>query len=115
MAHGSREVVELLVTWAVTTAWAFAIVIGDEKDLDEEELGNAWPPSSRAIAIVGISWLVLPLHFARTRGGWRSFRAFGWKLVWLCIGLGCVVGAAIECDYVISALLWVVEALGIGS
>lgn len=115
MAHGSREVVELVVTWAVTTAWAFAIVIGDEKDLDEEELGNAWPPASRAIAIVGISWIVLPLHFARTRGGWHTPRELGWKVLWLFIGLGCVVGAALECEVVIGALLWVLDALGVGS
>ncbi len=64
------DVLEILVSWAVTTAFMFAVVILDERRMDvrdDPRLERAWPPSSRASAIVGFGVLALPLHFLRTR------------------------------------------------
>ncbi len=64
------DVLEILVSWAVTTAFMFAVVILDERRMDQRDdprLERAWPPSSRASAIVGFGVLALPLHFLRTR------------------------------------------------
>ena len=64
------DVLEILVSWAVTTAFMFAVVIIDERRMDRRDdprLERAWPPSSRASAIVGFGVLALPLHFLRTR------------------------------------------------
>lgn len=68
-----HDVLEILVSWAVSTAFMFAVVIVDERRMDRHDdprLERAWPPSSRASAIVGFGVLALPLHFLRTR---RSF------------------------------------------
>jgi hypothetical protein len=71
-----HDVLEILVSWAVSTAFMFAIVIMDERRMDRRDdprLERAWPPSSRASAIVGFGIVALPLHFLRTR---RSFVGF---------------------------------------
>lgn len=60
--------IELLLSWVVTTALLFVIVIVDERRMPEERLERAWPPSSRDAAIVALGVLALPFHFARTRG-----------------------------------------------
>lgn len=65
-----HDMLEILVSWAVTTAFMFAVVIMDERRMDRRDdprLERAWSPSSRASAIVGFGVLALPLHFLRTR------------------------------------------------
>ena len=68
------EVIELLVSWVVTTALSFVVVMFDERRLCEEQLERAWPPSSRSAALVAFGVLALPFHFAKTRGTWTSAR-----------------------------------------
>jgi hypothetical protein len=68
-----HDVLEILVSWAVSTAFMFAVVMLDERRMDlrdDPRLERAWPPSSRASAIIGFGVIALPLHFLRTR---RSF------------------------------------------
>jgi hypothetical protein len=55
-------------------AGSFAVVLLDERFLSEERLERAWLPSSRTVALVVFGPIVLPLHFARTRGHLRSLR-----------------------------------------
>jgi hypothetical protein len=106
------EVVELLVSWVVTTALTFVVVIWDERHLTGERLARAWPPTSRDAAIVAFGVLALPFHFARTRGHLGS--ALG--------VLGCVAGVALGAVAVVlvalvsSAALWALDrALSLAS
>jgi hypothetical protein len=68
------EVLELLVSWIVTTALTFVIVIADERRLSPARLERAWLPSSRDAAIVAFGILSLPVHFAKTRGSSKGLR-----------------------------------------
>lgn len=62
-----QEMVELLVSFAVTTSALFAIVVYDERRLSPEACARAWPRTSRDAALVVFGVLALPVHFARTR------------------------------------------------
>lgn len=66
------EIGELLVSWIVTTALSFAVVITHERRIGGERLERAWPPASRDAAIVAFGPLALPFHFAKTLGHFRS-------------------------------------------
>jgi hypothetical protein len=76
------------LSWAVTTALTFVVVRADERFMREERLERAWPPASRDAAIVAFGPLALPIHFARTRGHFRSVRGV------LGIPLGLIMGFA---------------------
>lgn len=103
------EILELAVSWVITTALLFAVVIFDERRMDEATLERAWPPASRDAAIVYFGLLALPLHFARTRGDLRSARGVAWTALGLVLG----VIAATAIVLVDAAVLWVLEnALG---
>ena len=82
-----NNVAELVVSWLVTTALTFAIIIFDERRMSPERLERAWPPSSRDAAIIAFGPLALLIHFLRTRGGFRT-----WKRFFLGIPLGCIMG-----------------------
>jgi hypothetical protein len=74
-------VIELLISWVVTTALTFLVVILDERHLSEERLERAWPPTSRDAAIAVFGVLALFVHFIKTRGHLRSARgALGFPL-----------------------------------
>ena len=62
------QALEILLSWAVTTALLFLVVLKDEKRMSEERLENAWPVASRTLFLVWLGVLALPFHFARTRG-----------------------------------------------
>ena len=65
-----HDVLEILVSWVVSTSFLFGVIIFDERRmerLEDPRLERAWPPSSRASAIIGFGVLALPLHFLRTR------------------------------------------------
>lgn len=70
------SVTELIVSWIVTTALTFAIIMLDERWMSAERLERAWPPTSRDAAIVAFGPLALLVHFPRTRGGFRTWRRF---------------------------------------
>lgn len=70
-----HDALEILLSFALQTAVAFLVIQRDERSLGERELARAWPPASRASAIVGFGGVVaLPLHFLRTR---RNFAGVG--------------------------------------
>jgi hypothetical protein len=82
-----RNVVELALSWIVTTGLTFAIVLLDERWMAEEALERAWPPTSRDAAIVAFGPIVLLRHFIWTRGGFRT-----WQRFFLGIPLGFIMG-----------------------
>ncbi len=61
------DIALLLVPWAVTTWCMFTLILWDERHLPPDQLARAWPPATRAIAIVYFGVLALPVHFFRTR------------------------------------------------
>lgn len=88
------QALEILLSWAVTTALLFVIVLTDEKRMSEERLEQAWPIASRNLFLVWLGVLALPFHFARTRGRFFTFsiRAhLGW---WIGFGMG-IAGAVV--------------------
>jgi hypothetical protein len=89
------QALEILLSWAVTTALLFVIVLTDEKRLSEEQLEGAWPVASRNLFLVWLGVLALPFHFARTRGRFFTLEArrhLGW---WKGFGMGLTGAAAV--------------------
>jgi hypothetical protein len=75
------QALEILLSWGVTTALLFLVVLTDEKRMSEERLENAWPIASRNLFLVWLGILALPFHFARTRGRFFTLdplRHLGW-------------------------------------
>ena len=91
----ASEVLGLVLSWLVTTALTFLVVILDERRLPEDKLERAWPPSSRDAAIVAFGPLALPIHFAKTRGSLRSLRGLLGFPVGLAIGAAALVVVAL--------------------
>ena len=106
------QIIELLLSWIVTNAFAFAVVIVDTRRLGEERLERAWPPASRDAAIVAFGLLALPFHFAKTRGTWTSARGIAGRLLGFKLGLVIAVVVAIASSLVIGGIEWL---LGIPS
>jgi hypothetical protein len=88
------EVARLVVSWGITTALIFVIVLRDEKRLPPEKIDRAWPPASRASAVIAFGVLCLPVYFGRTR------RSFGGVL----LGVGWLVALSVL-DVVVEALV----------
>ena len=61
------ELVEILVSFAVTTGALFAVVLRDERRLSPEARERCWPAPSRDAALVVFGVLAPPVRFARTR------------------------------------------------
>jgi hypothetical protein len=86
---GNLELLQIVVSWAVTLPAVAGIIVRDERRLRGERFARSWPPPSRDAAIFGL-WLmgVHPLcvlvHFIRTR---RSLAGLGMGL----LGLGAVL------------------------
>ncbi|OJY19786.1 MAG: hypothetical protein BGO98_40660 [Myxococcales bacterium 68-20] len=101
------QVIELVLSWVVTSTLTFAVVIFDERRLSEERLERAWPRASRDLALVYFGVLAIPFHFARTRGTWTSVRGIGGRI--LGFGAGVVVAAVVllSSALLITALAWV--------
>jgi hypothetical protein len=88
-------IIELVLTWAIGVALTFAVVLVDERRMSEERLERAWPPSSRNAAIVLFGVLVLPVHFARTLGSFKTLRGVLGILLGFAIGIVGVLVVAI--------------------
>jgi hypothetical protein len=87
------EALEILLSWAITTALLFVVVLTDEKRMSEERLEEAWPRASRDLFLVWLGVLALPFHFARTRGRFFSFaRHLGW---WKGFAMGLVASVVV--------------------
>lgn len=106
------QVIELLASWIVTNALTFAVVIFDERRMTEERLERAWPASSRDAAIVGFGLIALPIHFARTRGSFRSARGVLGIVLGLALGVIAAVVVAVVASVVLTG---VYAALGLPS
>ena len=83
-----HNLAELVLSWIVTTALTFAVIILDERFMKEEMRERAWPPSSRDSAIIGFGPLAIIVHFLRTRGGFWPL-----KRLFLGLPLGLVLSA----------------------
>jgi hypothetical protein len=86
VTNGNLELLQVLVSWAVTLPSVYAILVLDERRLPGRMLARAWPKVSRDAAIFAI-WnipfllLVVPLvHFIRTR---RSVRGLLLGVAWV--------------------------------
>jgi hypothetical protein len=61
-------ILELLLSWLITNALTFVVVILDERYLLKGvRLERAWIPSSRDAAIIAFGVLAIPVHFIKTR------------------------------------------------
>ncbi len=81
------QVIELVISWVVTTVLTFGLVMVDERRLSDEQLERAWLPPSRNVALVYFGILALPFHFAKTRGTWTSARGIIGRLLWFKLGI----------------------------
>jgi hypothetical protein len=98
------EITELLVSWALTTALSFAVVLGHERFMSEERLERAWPPASRAAALVAFGPLALPFHFAKTLGHFRGAGGVLGVLLGLALGAFAAVLVVLASGVVLSAV-----------
>lgn len=95
MSPGNVELVQVVVSMAVTLPSVVAIIVFDERRLRGVELDRAWPTVSRDAAIFGL-WnlgvhpLCLFVHFIRTR---RSFAGAGLAFLWLAAVVAVDAGA----------------------
>ena len=94
------EIVDLLVSFAVTTTLIALLLTLDERRLSPERLARAWPVSTKRIAIVFGGIFCIPIHFTRTR---RTILGF-------ILGLGWMILIALVTGLVSTAIGW---ALGI--
>ena len=103
--------IELILSWIVSTTLLFAVVILDERRfLTEEQLERAWPPSSRDAAIVAFGGLALPIHFIKTRGHLKSWHG----VLGIFLGLAFGIIALVIVSVVSGVVVYVIElALGL--
>jgi hypothetical protein len=105
MAGG--QVIEIVLSWIVTNALTFVVVIADERRLREDQLERAWKPSSRDAAIVAFGVLSLPVHFIKTRGHFRSIWGILGFPFGLFLGLVEIVEVALIGDAILTSIAWV--------
>ena len=89
------DVLELLVPWFVTTTAIFALLRWDDGRMSPDDLARAWPQTSKVCAVIGFSFLAVPIHFARTR---PNLRGVGLALLWTAAILALNVGTAALID-----------------
>ena len=102
--QGNTELVELVISWVVTTGLSFAIVIADERRLSEERLERAWTPASRSAALVAFGVLALPVHFMRTRGHLRNLRGVLGYPLGLVLGVLALAAIALVTNVLLEAV-----------
>ena len=105
MTEGTLEVVQIVVSWAVTLPAVAAIIVCDERRLRADALARAWPPVSRDAAIFGL-WnmgvhpLCVLVHFARTRRSlYGALLGLGWLIAVLAAGVGAQLATAALVDW----------------
>jgi hypothetical protein len=92
---GNLEMVQVIVSLAVTLPGVALIIVRDERRLTGEALERCWPPQSRDAAIfalcnLGVHPLCILVHFARTR---RPLPGILLGLAWLLALTAVDVGA----------------------
>jgi hypothetical protein len=90
------DVVQIVVPWGVTTWAIFMLLRWDESRLSPEQLSRAWPAVSRVSAVVGFSFLAVPVHFWRTRRGARGVLI---GLLWAALVLALDVGVSTAIEW----------------
>jgi hypothetical protein len=107
VTDGNFELVQILVSWAVTLPGVTAIVVLDERRLRGLRRDRAWPPVSRDAAIFAM-WnlstllvLCVPLvHFVRTRrSALGALLGTGWLAVLLAANVAAEFAAAAAVDW----------------
>ena len=100
MTPGDLELVQVVVSWAVTLPAVVLVIRIDERRLTGAALERAWPEPSRDAAIFGL-WnagvhpLCVLIHFARTRRtGPGVLLGLGWLVAILLVDAGVQLGAA---------------------
>jgi hypothetical protein len=101
------QVLELVVSWVVTTVFTFLVVLVDERRLRPHRLERAWPTASRNWHIVYFGVLSLPFHFAKTRGSWTSVRDALRRIMGFFLGLVVAVVVALASGFVVMGVDWV--------
>jgi hypothetical protein len=89
------EIIELVLSWMVTTALSFAVVLFDERRSPEERLERAWIPASRDAALIAFGILAVPIHFIKTRGDFKSLHGVLGKIGGLALGVSAFVVVAL--------------------
>jgi hypothetical protein len=107
----SPEMIEIVLSWIVSTTLLFVVVIVDERRfLTEEQLERAWPPSSRDAALVAFGVLALPVHFIKTRGHFKSW----YGVLGIFLGLAFGIIAIVVVSVVNMVVVFTIEkALGL--
>ena len=100
------EVILLVLSWLLTNALTFVIVIVDERRLSADRLERAWPASSRDAAIIAFGVLALPVHFIKTRGHLKSASGVLGFALGLLMGVACIVGVAVISSLLLEAVGW---------
>jgi hypothetical protein len=102
------QVIELVISWGVTTALTFLLVIVDTRHLTEEQLERAWTPVSRDAAVAWLGVFALPFHFAKTRGTWEDIPGARRRIRWFFIGIVIALVVALASGLVITAIAWAI-------
>lgn len=102
------QALEILLSWGVTTALLFLVVLTDERRMSEERLENAWPVASRNLFVVWLGVLALPFHFARTRGRFFTLSPMTHLRWWLgfAMGLAAATVVALIDAAIMTAFAW---------
>lgn len=101
------HVIELVISWIVTTALTFLVVIVDERRMSHERLERAWPEASRDAAIIAFGVLALPIHFMKTRTHFRSARGLLGLPLGLVLGVVAIVVIAFVGGLIVTVIDWV--------
>jgi hypothetical protein len=97
-------IIELVLSWAIGVALTFVVVLFDERRMTEERLERAWPTASRNAAIVLFGILVLPFHFARTRGSFKSLRGVLGVVLGFAAGIVAIVVVAVVSQLLVDGI-----------
>lgn len=101
------QVIELVLSWVVTSTLTFAVVIFDERRLSDERLERAWPSVTRDFVLVYLGVLAIPFHFARTRGTWTSARGILGRILGFGAGIVVALLVVLTSGLLITAIAWV--------
>ena len=101
------QVIELVVSWVVTTALTFLVVLVDERRMAPHRLERAWPTASRTLYLVYLGVLALPFHFAKTRGHCKSVLGVGGILLGFVMGLVVAGVVALASGFITMGVDWV--------
>lgn len=100
------QVLELLASWLCTSGLTFFVILVDERRLSRARLERAWPPPSRNAAIIAFGVIALPVHFARTRGHFRSVRGAAGVVIGFALGVLAVFAVAVINGLFVGAIEW---------